>query len=191
LLLDPARMSEGERILIETLRGTLSAFRGERDAASANLKRLEGMPSCAPALLKLSCVTDGSVDVSVRQAAAIALKNFIAEQWTSGGICDADKASICSSIVQAVIRSDAGVRKLLAEALRYVAKCVGVSAWPQLLPEIVRAVSSQDVNELCGGLTALSYVIHNYEKSKHHTEAPRLYPHRISLSCSLRVIAFV
>ena len=165
-------MNEGEQLLVEALRGTLSPYEAERNAAAATLERLERMPGCAGVLLRLACA--GAVDAAVRQAAACALKNLVAEQWSSGILGAADQADLRSHIVAAVVGADAAVRGLLAEALRCIARGAPLAAWPQLLPEIAQALSSPQPHEIAGGLAALRALVQNYEHSKLYTESPRL-----------------
>ena len=167
-------MNEGEQLLVETLRGTLSPYEAERNAAAASLEHLERVPACAGVLLRLACT--GAVDAAVRQAAACALKNFVAAQWSSGVLSAAEQAELRRTIVPSVVGADPVVRGLLAEALRCVARGTTLDAWPQLLPELVQALSSPRPHEIAGALAALRALVQNYEHSKLYTETPRLPP---------------
>ncbi len=143
------------------------------------LLKLDVTPGYPVLLLQISSSND--VDVSLRQAAAIHVKQLIKNKWSSDDptkllISEADKKLLKANIVEVLIYSPprvrffgsftifhSGFRSQVCVALSTIVEEDFPANWPELIPKIMTYLSNQDVNILAGALEALRVTIKKFE----------------------------
>jgi hypothetical protein len=141
----------------------------------------------------LQCLVAPQLDLAVRQAAAIQLKNLCMREWTpddpdeddltSGsaltaapapaagalvarpprGIADADKAVVRANLLEAVVQAPPLLRAQLGVVLRVVAEADFPERWPELAPAVGAALSSPEPSRVYGALFVLRFLARKYE----------------------------
>jgi len=142
------------------IEATLSSDAGTRNGAENYLRSVERSAGFLTAVLVLATAQESQSHV--QQAAAVYLKNTIkrlcsdmentqnstqdAAGTPNGNISAAlphpDAQQMMSALPAAVIGSQPVVRRQLAQVLAIIAERISLQSWPQLLPELVAAMSS-------------------------------------------------
>ena len=116
-------------------------------------------------------VNTPSTDKSLRQAAAIILKNNIRHYWSNN---EEDKERLPSTLENRtlfkthllnglLVVTDTSIRGLLVEVVRIIAEGEFPSQWPELLPELLRNIQSDNVLSVYNSIYALRKIIKRYE----------------------------
>jgi hypothetical protein len=138
----------------------------------------------------LQCLVAPQLDLGVRQAAAIQLKNLCMREWTpddpdeddpaSGsaltaapaagaaaarprGIADADKAVVRANLLEALVQAPPLLRAQLGVVLRVVAEADFPERWPELAPAVGAALTSPEPGRVYGALFVLRFLARKYE----------------------------
>lgn len=135
-----------------------------------------------PTLLRIVVQTD--VDPSVRQAAAVYLKNIITTSWLEKetsvtqppdfSIHELDRGLVRDNIVEALIQSPEMIRLQLGTCIYNIIKCDFPGNWPQIVDQIRNLLShtEPDLNRLSGALLCLYQLVKNYEYKKADERTP-------------------
>ncbi|CAH8524769.1 unnamed protein product [Dicrocoelium dendriticum] len=126
----------------------------------------------APALLKVAL--ECSLDVSVRQAAALYFKNNISEWWRDPdpekpgealtfSIHEQDRHTIRNAIIGAVVSSPLPLQTQLKTALSKIIKADYPSRFPELPAQLRHLLSSTDQEHWRGALVCLHTFVKVYE----------------------------
>lgn len=125
-------------------------------------------PGFVPSLLQIAMMSGASDNVeatAIRQASSVYLKNFVDKHWetyeesVSSLINDADKATIRTSIIEAVVAASEPIRVQLLQVVRRLVRSDFPKVWTTALNEIVPLVQSGDVNKITAGLLCLLEVV--------------------------------
>eukprot|EP00931_Biecheleriopsis_adriatica_P045592 TRINITY_DN26108_c0_g5_i1.p1 TRINITY_DN26108_c0_g5~~TRINITY_DN26108_c0_g5_i1.p1 ORF type:complete len:1079 (-),score=273.42 TRINITY_DN26108_c0_g5_i1:117-3332(-) len=146
-------------VLYRIFRHSYSARAEERQQAEVWLQQAEGSKGLLLALLQIAAASP--VEVPIRQAASIQLKNQIRKGWISSGDeagssrCYSleDKASLRAQLLEGVAGAAAvpTVRAQLVECFRLVALNDFPENWAGLVDSIVAGLQSDDMAQtLCG-----------------------------------------
>ncbi|CAL8069042.1 unnamed protein product [Calicophoron daubneyi] len=159
--------------VVDALRDTLVS---EKQAVGAkNLNEMHKIIGFVPTLLNI--VAEGSLEVGVRQAAALYLKNNISEWWEdpseekspgdlSFSIHENDRQAIRSSIVPAIVAAPVPLREQLKVALSKIIKIDFPSRFAEFPDQIKQLLSSSDHNQWYGAFVCLHSFIKVYEYKK-------------------------
>ncbi|KAL4717791.1 hypothetical protein ACJJTC_000940 [Scirpophaga incertulas] len=157
------------RKLIEILRATIDP--NQRHQAEEQLSQLHKIIGFAPSLLQV--VMQNDVQVPVRQAGVVYLKNLIASGWQEKepeegepipfNIHEQDRAMIRDMIVDAIIQAPDIIRVQLCVCLKTVIKHDFPNRWTQIVDKIHIYLQNPDANSWMGALLCLYQLIKNYE----------------------------
>ena len=166
-------MDAGLQHVYECLQSTLSANQQERQAAEASLKQNELVAGHVVSLFRLAADVSLPVETPLRQAAVILMKSIIARRWSGKGpageedattlLGDADKATVRTNLVEAIVVAPQVVRSQLGLCLRSIASSDYPSRWPELLPSICSCFQQQSAERVRGALFSLRVLVKNYE----------------------------
>lgn len=122
------------------------------------------------------------VDMPVRQAGAVYMKNLILNNWqdkdTDPGtplvfaIHEQDRAMVRDSIVEAIVLSPELIKVQLCVCLNNIIKCDFPGRWTQVVDKINIYLQTQDVNSWNGALMCLYQLVKNYEYKKTSERTP-------------------
>ncbi|KAL5113124.1 Importin-7 [Taenia crassiceps] len=126
----------------------------------------------APTLLQI--VLEQSLDLSVRQAGAVFLKNMILNSWRRRGpltpdepipfqIHENDKAHIRNVVVPAVASSAIPIQSILQVAVSKILKFDFPSRFPNFVDQITSYLDSMNFREFHGALLCLHGLVQAYE----------------------------
>ncbi|KAK0526479.1 Nonsense-mediated mRNA decay protein 5 [Tilletia horrida] len=154
----------------QLLGSTLDPNPNVRKAAELEIRKLEPQEGMISAVFQI--VASNEADLSVRQAASIYFKNRIMAGWDpaiasrratlppgrvgpSGGVVpDAERATIRSGMLPALMQAPPVVRNQIRAALRCIVVCDYPSQWPDLLSTVLQMVGTEEPQTLYAGLTA-------------------------------------
>lgn len=133
----------------------------------------------------LQIVMENSIELPVRQAAAIFFKNEVVSYWydkeakkgqpqVTYSIHEQDRALIRNAIVDAVVASPDAIRISLCVALNYVIKYDFPEKWTGIVDKIVIYLQTPEPNKWMGALLALLQLTKNYEYKNNSDKAPLL-----------------
>lgn len=172
--------------VIAILEGTMNpALQKE---AEENLDQMHKIFGFSPLLLQI--VMSPEIQMPVRQAGSIYLKNMCTKWWkrdpndegTSGifFIHENDKTSIREHIVEAIIHSPDVIRRQLNVIVYQIVKEDFPERWPGVIDKIVNNLAS-DQNTWMGALQTLYQLTKNYEYKKAEDRGPLLDAMKIFL----------
>nr|CAI5832904.1 unnamed protein product [Callosobruchus analis] len=166
------------RKLIDLLRATIDP--AQRQQAEAQLEQIHKIIGFAPSLLQVVMTSD--LDMPVRQAGAIYLKNLISTNWQDReveqghpipfAIHEQDRALIRDSIVDAVVHAPDLIRTQLCTAVNHIVKHDFPGRWTQIVDKISIYLSSPDPDGWHGALLCLYQLVKNFEYKKAEERAP-------------------
>lgn len=148
---------------------TLSPSREQIQAAEAQLKEASKQPGYGITLLKVTA-TD-SVDVSVRQAAAVSFKNLVKYRWSTSDadayagvqvIQDVEKGQIKGLLPSLMLSTPPLVRAQLSEALTIISTQDFPHKWPRLLPELKEKLVGGDLSVVNGVFQTANSIFKRY-----------------------------
>ncbi|KAL7049000.1 hypothetical protein ACKWTF_003564 [Chironomus riparius] len=133
-----------------------------------------------PSLLQV--VMQNDVDMPVRQAGAVYLKNTITNSWEDReieagqqlvfSIHEQDRAMIRDSIVDAIVLAPEPIRVQLCVCINNIIKHDFPHRWTQVVDKISIYLQNTDVNGWNGALLCLYQLVKNYEYKKSTERAP-------------------
>lgn len=122
------------------------------------------------------------IDLSVRQAAAVYMKNMITNSWLEKevsiaqplefSIHEQDRKAVRDNIVEALIQTPEMIRLQLGTCIYNIIKCDFPGRWPQIVEQICTLFGSQDLNRYSGALLCLYQLVKNYEYKKADERTP-------------------
>lgn len=124
-------------------------------------EKVEKIIGVAPALLQI--VMSQEVEMPVRQAGAIYLKNMVTMSWSEADedetprfhIHEQDRSLIRDALVDAVVHAPQIIRSQLCVCIGYICKRDFPGRWSSLVDKIVVYLQSPDAGGWPGALSAL------------------------------------
>uniref|UniRef100_A0A673MDT4 Importin N-terminal domain-containing protein n=1 Tax=Sinocyclocheilus rhinocerous TaxID=307959 RepID=A0A673MDT4_9TELE len=158
--------------LIEALRGTMDA--NLREAAERQLNEGHTQVNFVSTLLQVT-MTD-QLDLPVRQAGVIYLKNMVTQHWSEGdnantegstsNIPEEDRQFIRDHIVEAIIQSPERLRVQLTTCIHHMIKHDYPARWTAVVDKIGFYLQSDNSGCWLGILLCLYQLVKNYEYKK-------------------------
>ncbi|KAN0063244.1 Nonsense-mediated mRNA decay protein 5 [Thecaphora frezii] len=154
--------------LIQVFTSSLDSNINTRRAAELELKKVESQDGMLSSCFQI--VASQQVDLAVRQAAVIYSKNRIRRHWettaarnsAANPIPESDRNAIKSSILATLVDAPVQTRVHVANALGTIARYDFPEKWPNLMDQIVALLSSEQPQQVYGGLRALLEVVRAY-----------------------------
>lgn len=166
------------RKLIELLRATIEP--NQRQQAEEQLAQVHKIIGFAPSLMQV--VMMGDLEMPVRQAGAIYLKNLITQNWHEREaelgqpmpfcIHEQDRAMIRDSIVDAVVHAPELIRIQLSVCIGNIVKHDFPTRWTQIVDKISIYLQNPDAGAWPGVLLCLYQLVKNYEYKKPEERGP-------------------
>ncbi|BDA47636.1 Importin-7 [Coccomyxa sp. Obi] len=160
--------------LCSILAACISQNPQQRKAAEATLAQFQHVEGQLVNLLRVA--VEDSLDVGIRQVAAISFKNLVRKDWDPQGgpspIPEADKAAVRDNLLEGIVRAPQVVRTQLGECLKSIVHVDFPERWPGLLPIVLQNLSSQEQQRLYGALFALRILTRKYEFKDEEERAP-------------------
>ncbi|XP_068617369.1 importin-7 [Battus philenor] len=159
----------GTRKLTEILRATIDP--NQRQQAEDQLTQIHKIIGFAPSLLQVVMLND--VQIPVRQAAVVYLKNMVMTGWqekepeegepASFSIHEQDRAMIRDMIVDAIIQAPDIIRVQLCVCLKTIIKNDFPTRWTQIVDKIHIYLQNPEPNSWMGALLCLYQLIKSFE----------------------------
>mmetsp|Transcript_18950 Transcript_18950/g.32689 ORF Transcript_18950/g.32689 Transcript_18950/m.32689 type:complete len:984 (+) Transcript_18950:46-2997(+) len=151
--------------LTQCLEQTLVPDRAAIRAAEENLAKLHPQPGYP--LLLLTLLQQSTVSSHILQAAAVEFKNFVGRNWAvspdEGGVAEQDRVQIKTHIVDLMLgSSNRSVSKQLSTALETISEHEFPQHWPELLPQMLEKLQTQDYNVINGVLRTIHAIIRSF-----------------------------
>lgn len=131
-----------------------------RSQAEEALARLDPLQEFPQGLIRVSL--DQSIEVALRQSSSVLLKNWIDYHWSEAGEKFKEPAAsaqtkdfIRQNLPEGLRDSTRQVRSILAAALANIASWDWPETWPNLVPNLLDALNSNDINTIDGALRCL------------------------------------
>lgn len=122
------------------------------------------------------------IDMTVRQAAVVYLKNIITSSWLEKetsvtqplefSIHEQDRSLVRDNIVEALIQAPEKIRLQLGTCIYNIIKCDFPGRWPQIVDKIGNLLNYPDLNGWTGALLCLYQLVKNYEYKKADERTP-------------------
>lgn len=152
--------------IIEALQATL--IPDQQPQAEEYLKQVNKIIGFPRQLLQI--VMSENLEMNVRQAGAVFLKNSISNHWVEEekqfSIHEDDKQVIRENIVQAVIAAPNVIRVQLSVCVTIIVKSDYPGRWPGFLEKIMTYISSDQHNTWLGSLICLYKLVKHFEYKK-------------------------
>ncbi|KAG2451269.1 hypothetical protein HYH02_003876 [Chlamydomonas schloesseri] len=154
--------------LAAVFQATLSPDKDAIKAAEQQLKAAAQQPGYCIKVLKLTATP---IDDAIRQSAAVNFKNVIKYRWVPseadlyGGaqpLPDAEKAQIKQLLLGVTLGSPHRVAAQLSEALSIICGYDFPAKWPELLPELVTKLATEDLTHIKGVLQVANNVFKRF-----------------------------
>ncbi|KAL1456808.1 hypothetical protein WDU94_001509 [Cyamophila willieti] len=163
-------MDYGSTKIIDVLRDTIDP--NQRQKAEQQLSELHKIIGFAPGLLQIVMMSE--VDMPVRQAGVVYLKNLITNQWVEKEVVDPgvplafslheqDKAMIRDAIVDAVVMAPDVIRVQLAVCVSSIVKHDFPGKWTQIVDKVSIYLQNPDATPWFGALLCLYQLVKIYE----------------------------
>ncbi|XP_011502496.1 PREDICTED: importin-7 isoform X2 [Ceratosolen solmsi marchali] len=165
------------RKLTELLRATIEP--AQQKQAEEQLNQIHKIIGFAPGLLQV--VMSNDVDMPVRQAGVIYLKNFITSNWIDReaengsvpfSIHEQDRGMIRDAIVDATVHAPELIRIQLAVCISNIVKHDFPGRWTQIVDKITIYLQNPDASCWPGVLLALYQFVKNFEYKKADERGP-------------------
>uniref|UniRef100_A0A673CQ32 Importin N-terminal domain-containing protein n=1 Tax=Sphaeramia orbicularis TaxID=375764 RepID=A0A673CQ32_9TELE len=164
--------------LVEALRGTMDP--NLREAAERQLNEVK-VVNFVSTLLRVTM--SEQLDLPVRQAGVIYLKNMITQHWSDGdgsgtetpiinNIPDEDRQFIRDNIVEAIIHSPERIRVQLTTCIHHMIKHDYPGKWTTIVDKIGFYLQSDNSAGWLGILLCLYQLVKNYEYKKPEERQP-------------------
>jgi len=151
--------------IINVLAGTLDASKATREAAEAALKQIWQTQGCTTAILSILAA---NVDKRYRQSMGVNLKNNI--RMLCRTIGNDEKVQFRGTLLKMLfVETDSSVRDIFGESLRVLAEIDlpdvrgMANNWPDLIPNIMAAMSSNDLLQIFNSLFLFRKIIKNLQ----------------------------
>uniref|UniRef100_A0A8B9HTG0 Importin 7 n=1 Tax=Astyanax mexicanus TaxID=7994 RepID=A0A8B9HTG0_ASTMX len=165
--------------LIEALRGTMDP--NLREAAERQLNEGHAQVNFTSTLLQVTM--SEQLDLPVRQAGVIYLKNMVTQFWSEGdntnneapasnNIPDEDRQFIRDNIVEAIIHSPERIRVQLTTCIHHMIKHDYPAKWTAIVDKIGFYLQSDNSGCWLGILMCLYQLVKNYEYKKPDERQP-------------------
>uniref|UniRef100_A0AAQ5Z8K7 Importin N-terminal domain-containing protein n=1 Tax=Amphiprion ocellaris TaxID=80972 RepID=A0AAQ5Z8K7_AMPOC len=164
--------------LVEALRGTMDP--NLREAAERQLNEGHTQVNFVSTLLRVTM--SDQLDLPVRQAGVIYLKNMITQHWSDGdgsgtetpvnNIPDEDRQFIRDNIVEAIIHSPERIRVQLTTCIHHMIKHDYPGKWTTIVDKIGFYLQSDNSAGWLGILLCLYQLVKNYEYKKPEERQP-------------------
>ncbi|KAG7250962.1 hypothetical protein CRUP_025644 [Coryphaenoides rupestris] len=164
--------------LIEALRGTMDP--NLREAAERQLNEGHTQVNFVSTLLRVTM--SDQLDLNVRQAGVIYLKNMISQHWCEGdsstteppanNIPEEDRQFIRDNIVEAIIHSPERIRVQLTTCIHHMIKHDYPGKWTTIVDKIGFYLQSDNSAGWLGILLCLYQLVKNYEYKKPDERQP-------------------
>ena len=125
---------------------------------------------------------DTSLEIPVRQSAAIYLKNAVIHDWEAKEVAagqplefsihEQDKAIIRESIVDAVVLAPDNLRSHLGICVNYIVKCDFPGRWTTIVDKVSVYLQTPDPGVWSGALYALYQLVKIYEYKSENDRGP-------------------
>ncbi|KAK7477196.1 hypothetical protein BaRGS_00031581 [Batillaria attramentaria] len=156
--------------LVEVLRATLDP--SQREEAEKQLSEVHKIIGFAPVLLQV--VMTDQVDMPVRQAGIIYLKNMVTQFWSEKevenpadpipfSIHEQDRQPIRDNIVEAIIHAPDPVRVQLCVCISHIIKCDFPGRWPNAAEKMAMYLQSDNHATWMGALMSIYQLVKVYE----------------------------
>ncbi|KAL5007680.1 hypothetical protein ScPMuIL_016486 [Solemya velum] len=156
--------------LVEVLRATLDP--NQREAAEAQLQEVHKIIGFAPILLQV--VMTDQLDMPVRQAGVIYLKNMVTQFWHDRevenpsdpvpfSVHEQDRLTIRNSVIEAIIQAPDAVRVQLCVCISHMIKHDYPGRWPNIPEKLAAFIQSDNHNTWMGALMCLYQMVKVYE----------------------------
>eukprot|EP00659_Diplonema_papillatum_P014588 gene14588-22314_t len=143
----------------------VSAVAQQRQEAEAFVLQASKQPGGAKAFYEIAAAAQ--VNVGIRQAAAIRLRQIIAEHddWNhvKSAVTPEEKQFLKTTALQVVATAPGGVRKQMLEVIRMMIRYDFPDQWPNLGKEIKEYLESNEPAKMSAGLFALRKLVKRYE----------------------------
>lgn len=166
------------RKLIEVLRATIDP--NQRQQAEEQLNQVHKIIGFAPSLLQLVMTND--LEMPIRQAGVIYLKNLILHNWEDWegdlaeplpfNIHEQDRAMIRDSIIDAIVHAPDLIRVQLAICIARIVKHDFPGRWTGIVDKVSIFLQNPDTSGWMGALLSLHQLVKNYEYKKPEERAP-------------------
>lgn len=130
----------------------------------------------------LQTVMQAEVDMPVRQAGAVYLKNTIVQNWQDQevepgqplvfSIHEQDRAMVRESIVDAIVLAPEPIRVQLCVCINNIIKYDFPNRWTQVVDKISIYLQNNDANGWNGAMLCLYQLVKNYEYKKSNERLP-------------------
>ncbi|KAF3832671.1 hypothetical protein F7725_026336 [Dissostichus mawsoni] len=163
--------------LVEALRGTMDP--NLREAAEIQLNEGHTQVNFVSTLLRVTM--SDQLDLPVRQAGVIYLKNMITQHWSDGdgstetpvkNIPEEDRQFIRDNIVEAIIHSPERIRVQLTTCIHHMIKHDYPGKWTTIVDKIGFYLQSDNSAGWLGILLCLYQLVKNYEYKKPEERQP-------------------
>ncbi|KAJ6221341.1 hypothetical protein RDWZM_007153 [Blomia tropicalis] len=155
----------------------------QHEQAEKQLEQIHKIIGFLPTIQQI--IMETSIELPIRQAAAIYFKNEICSYWLDKepkngmlqlpySIHEQDRALIRNSIVDSVVASPDAIRISLSVALNYIIKHDFPDKWTNIIDKIVVYLQTNEPNNWTGALMAMQQLIKNYEFKNNTEKAPLL-----------------
>ncbi|XP_065070384.1 importin-7-like [Rhopilema esculentum] len=168
--------------LVSLFQGTLDP--NLRIEAEKKLEEISHFPGFSAVLLQM--VMTQEIQIPIRQAAVIYLKNMISHHWVKRNedlypvghlpyvIPDEDKHTLKENIVEATTHAAEQIRVQLTVCIAEILSCDFPDNWPSLIPKLHGYITSENQTTWLGGLTVLHQVTKKYEYKNKTDRGPVL-----------------
>lgn len=121
-------------------------------------------------ILMLKILEIGDLDVPVRLGASVFFKNMVKKHWAEENFFNPeDKVQIKAIIVSLMLSVPKGIQKQLAAAVELISDVDFPEGWPNLLPELVAKLETQDYRIINGVLHTAASIFKRY---RHQMKSP-------------------
>ncbi|KAG1666608.1 Importin-7 [Nymphon striatum] len=164
--------------LADLLRATIDP--NQREAAEKHLEQIHKIIGFAPAILTL--VMSNDLDMPIRQAGVIYLKNLISNSWEEVesrpgeplkfNIHEQDRAMIRDAIVDAVVLAPDLVRIQLSMCVETIVRHDFPGRWSNIVDKVSIYLQSPDISGWMGALLCMHQLVKHYEFKEHSKRIP-------------------
>jgi len=165
--------------LAELLKGTIDP--AHRNEAEKKLSELHKIIGFGPTLLQVVMCAD--VELPVRQAGVIYLKNMVSGSWVEReadvpgapvpfSVHEQDRGVVRENLVEAVVAAPDILRIQLAVCVSQIVKHDFPGKWPQIVDKVSIYLQNPDPSGWLGALLVLYQLVKNYEYKKAEERLP-------------------
>eukprot|EP01083_Nonionella_stella_P033738 92323_1 len=135
-----------------------------RHNAEQALQKFETTPSFTSRLLQL--VHNTQIDLTIRLAVSIRLKNIVREKWALGAeyISEDDRRTIKLNLFDVIVaETDEKIRRQLLDLLYRIATCDFPDYWPELMDKVMSNLTSSEIPRMLAALQCLAMILRRYQ----------------------------